>query len=747
LSIGARFGPHLAALIIYTALTLVASYPLPLHLATHFGAVPGELGQDVWQHAWNVWWVREAVVERFTNPYTTDMLFYPQGASLALHSLNLPLGLIGIPFLPLLGLVATYNLLTMLTMVLAGYTTFLLARWVVRYNADDTNDTAADAAADAAAVVAGAIVFCSPQRLIEWRGAQLATLADYGVPLTILAVLWMLDQPTWRRSAVVAGAILITGLSKWYHVFHLIPVLGILFVWWAINHRHTLQQALSRTLSRETFRAAVWPIARPWLQMAVASGIAVAPFLLPAIADALTIPYEPPVMTFNADPDLFFPDHFGGIWQTVPIDWWEPRTFGYLPFLFVILGMVVASRRIALWAVIGGICFLLSLGTQRFSIGGVMVPMPYTFFDALPVVGMLRSPYRINSVTTLMMALIAAWGVAWFLSRLSRLSRAKAGRGAGQSAWVIAIGITLLLAAETVRLPFPLDDASLSPFYRKIGGKAGAWSVLEFPFNRVDRDRLEMYAQTTHEHFILTGKTSRDVKRLPYEGAMPIRHAEEGSIQPDILTMSDGERDRLLRALRVRYLIVHPDTKHPAKAQQKMDRQISVAGETLSPLTRVYSDTKLQAYELDRVATWLEGPGAVEHEKVPLFLALDERWNPREPDGEALARWLPQEGAGVWAYAQQPRRAALTIALYSFGEGRPLEVWLNGELAQRLPIADGHRVRRYYTSPLPLRAGANLIELRSPMGGISPKTRGLGEDTRPLSFCIYQIDLVDIHEP
>ncbi|NJN67778.1 MAG: Fe(2+)-trafficking protein [Chloroflexaceae bacterium] len=203
--------PHLAALVVYSALAGFATWPLLPHLSTHFPAIPGELSQDVWQHAWNLWWVQQALLVEHTNPYHTTALFYPQGASLYLHSLNLPLGLMGIPLLALFGIVITYNLLTLLVLVLSSYSTFLLA-WRISGHAP-------------ASVVAGAIVLCSPQRLMELRGAQLATLSDYGVPLAVLAVLVALQHRTWRMAALAAGALLLTGLSKWYHLFHALLVL------------------------------------------------------------------------------------------------------------------------------------------------------------------------------------------------------------------------------------------------------------------------------------------------------------------------------------------------------------------------------------------------------------------------------------------------------------------------------------------------------------------------------------------
>ena len=68
---------HLIVLLGYAVLTFVLTLPIGLRLSTQ---VPG--GGDAWQHVWNLWWVKEALLTYQTNPYHTDLLFYPEGANL-----------------------------------------------------------------------------------------------------------------------------------------------------------------------------------------------------------------------------------------------------------------------------------------------------------------------------------------------------------------------------------------------------------------------------------------------------------------------------------------------------------------------------------------------------------------------------------------------------------------------------------------------------------------------------------------
>ncbi|HUW10410.1 MAG TPA: hypothetical protein VM537_11830, partial [Anaerolineae bacterium] len=56
---------HLSVLGAYLALGLILTYPLVLSFSTH---VPGD-GIDDPALAWNLWWVKSALVDRLSNPF------------------------------------------------------------------------------------------------------------------------------------------------------------------------------------------------------------------------------------------------------------------------------------------------------------------------------------------------------------------------------------------------------------------------------------------------------------------------------------------------------------------------------------------------------------------------------------------------------------------------------------------------------------------------------------------------------
>src|SRR4051812_44015102 len=88
----------------YGVLTAVATYPLILRART---SVP--LGGDIWMYLWNIWWVKRAVVDLHVSPFFTRDLYFPYGANLYFHTLNLLPNVLAIPVAIAFGLPSAYN--------------------------------------------------------------------------------------------------------------------------------------------------------------------------------------------------------------------------------------------------------------------------------------------------------------------------------------------------------------------------------------------------------------------------------------------------------------------------------------------------------------------------------------------------------------------------------------------------------------------------------------------------------------
>src|SRR5262245_55795463 len=69
---------HHLILGLYTLLTLVLTWPLVSHFATH---VPGvaQWAFDESTFLWNIWYLKQSVVDQLTSPLHTELIWYPLG--------------------------------------------------------------------------------------------------------------------------------------------------------------------------------------------------------------------------------------------------------------------------------------------------------------------------------------------------------------------------------------------------------------------------------------------------------------------------------------------------------------------------------------------------------------------------------------------------------------------------------------------------------------------------------------------
>src|SRR4029079_18923840 len=74
-----------------------------------------------------LWWFATALLHG-TNPFHTNLLFYPWGADLYLHSLMPFNGLLALPVQVSAGPVAAYNFAILASLVLSALGAYLLAR-------------------------------------------------------------------------------------------------------------------------------------------------------------------------------------------------------------------------------------------------------------------------------------------------------------------------------------------------------------------------------------------------------------------------------------------------------------------------------------------------------------------------------------------------------------------------------------------------------------------------------------------
>jgi len=460
--------------LLYCLLAIFFTYPLIFHLFTHMQGAG-----DGFYFMWTLWWFPYSIMTG-QNPLINNTIFHPAPEVRLIWGTAVN----EIPAMvmePLLGPVATYNLLILFSISFAGYTAFLLVRSL-------TGNTKA-------AFVSGFIYGFSPFHFVNaFKGLLNITAWQY-MPLCALAGLRLVKSPNLRNSLFFGLTLSLVAQSDGYifcNFFALfIPVLIV----------HALLKK-GRGLV-------------PWLMASFAVFIPLSlPFLLSYVtmarisSHAVMASYDMGIYSQHLL-RYFIPYKFHPIWGRF-FSWFYPDPFfeascftGYLPFILAGAALFMKNRETRVfWGVIGISALILSLGPylhvwNLVTIMGYPVPLPYLIFSHIPFFSLLRLPVRFSIL--LILSLSALSGIALKNVRNS----------------FIFIALFLVIAMEYVLLfPYPLTDAKIPRFYSKLKEDSSVRAILELPCGQDDPDYIlntnkYMYYQTFHHKPIVSGHTPR----------------------------------------------------------------------------------------------------------------------------------------------------------------------------------------------------------------------------------------------
>jgi hypothetical protein len=450
-------------------LTFFLTLPLPLELASK---VPG--GGDAWQHIWNLWWVKDALLHG-QNLYHTDLLYYPDGVNLYFHTLVLTAGLIGVP-LQLLGLnlLATYNLILLSSFVLAGYGMFLLCHYLTGYKwASFVGGivfafapyhfahvyghmnlisiqwmpfyvvlllTALDSQSSKLKAQSSKLKVQSPKSKVEYADESHVDSAEATDAVTKARNFgpWTLDSGL--VSSAGAGALLaVNAYTDWTYAAYL-SILTVLVLLWRILRRS------ERAALRE--KGVGWR--QGGLRLLVGFGVfflLVAPILFPMLAEAQlgyaqqdgheTLVYSSDVVLAFTPSELHpiwgegIREYVGNLGPYLPVKNPSERTLflGYTVLALAIFAFWKLKKvgQVRFWAFAALITWILSLGPllqlngeTAFTGFKVSYPLPYLLLFDLPFFSIMRSPSRLTVLTMLALAVLTAYSVAYLLRRLER---------------------------------------------------------------------------------------------------------------------------------------------------------------------------------------------------------------------------------------------------------------------------------------------------------------------------------------
>ncbi len=712
---------HLLALALYAAATLAFTWPLALHLTT---AIPGD-GFDGWQNYWNLWWLKQALVERVTNPLFTDLLYHPTGVSLYFHTLNPFNGVATLPVQLAFGLIPAYNVVVLISWVLGGYGMFLLVRWMIGQRAQGRRDefpsprrrdaeapqekTALRLIGFAAPFAAGLIYTLSPFHMAHLLG-HMQVMSLQWMPFYILALLRSLrlaqaGRP-WLQAALWAGFFLIlTGLCDWYFVLYLFLFTAVAALW------HWLAPP-GRPSVRRLFVALAPPVVAGLL---FALGLSF--WLIPMMVEALQFRFmvrpssdlyilSASVMDFlipNRLHTLFRPESFA--WpgnQIAPV---SERTIaiGYTALALAAAALALRVRKAAFWGVMALFFFALALGPQ-IHLGDITwetIPeaalqgeeltswTPYGVLNQwIPFMRISRSVSRFAVMVQLCVAVLAGLGLWRLLSRMrNRTFRCGVG--------------SLLIAAvlfEYWVAPYPLSPPDTPPWYHDLAADPDPRAVLNLPMN-YDRPGYLLY-QTVHNKPLTVAYISRDDPRTLTERTPVLQHFRH--LGPDIIEVDPAAvAQTVFTDLEIGAVVLDRYKMPGGKERAYTEALAAAIFEGQAP---VYEDERITAYKVSPAIhptpylmlgalDW----GALQEEGALRFRTL------QGPRAEIIVQHPPSAGVVTLRYRS---RATTTLAVVVAGDATMLAADTGTAGEVRVDLAEALRIalaRGLPTHPLTLR--------------------------------------------
>ena len=204
--------PGALVLASYVVISALQAWPLPLHLTTHLtGSPDGDAGVYIW----NTWVFRHELGIGHWLPFSTETVLPLNGPTdLSLHNYTVFADLVALPLQPLFGTVATFNLIYLLNVTLAGLGMYCLARRLTGRTAESW--------------LAGLLFMCSP--FVATRGAgHYSLVAAAPLPFFVCAFERWWTHRRLRDAALIGLTVAwAAGCDPYYAVYCLMLALAML---------------------------------------------------------------------------------------------------------------------------------------------------------------------------------------------------------------------------------------------------------------------------------------------------------------------------------------------------------------------------------------------------------------------------------------------------------------------------------------------------------------------------------------
>ncbi|HET7375597.1 MAG TPA: hypothetical protein VFK30_02750 [Anaerolineae bacterium] len=493
---------------------------------------------------WNLWWVRHATFDLHISPLYTNYIVYPFTSPLAGHTLALLWGLISAPFQIGLGLITTYNLIIVVSFVLAALCMYLFVKRHVERRG--------------VALVGGLIFAFTPAMLHRASVGHLDKLSIFWLPLVLLVWDKVIESRRWTWAMTLGIALWFSWLTDFQQTMWALLLLVPYITYTLISlQRRRDAEDNKKSLASVSLRLII-----------ITSAAFIIPSLfapLPQLIEANRLNYPPARVEDTAAfafplQNFFNPGENGDF------------SIGVLLPLGTVLSVLFIrrDRKRWLWLLIGAGCFILALGPY-IVIGSTRVPLPYAIVHVL-LGNQYRTPMRFATpgvfAWTMLLVLTLDRFFVWLQLHLTP-----------QALSFTRTSIPIILAALYIfdyhlLQPFPITQMPDYSIYHTLASMPGNFAVLELPigvrtgFAVVGRGEYLQYYEPIHQHPIPSGYLSRLPTEItdtfyfdPLIGALTLSH----SLPPQ--AQVDAALNQLIESWHIGYVILHRDLLEPGRVK------------------------------------------------------------------------------------------------------------------------------------------------------------------------------------
>lgn len=711
---------------VYTVLVTIIAWPLWPRLNSQ---IIGPQAKDNFYEAWSLWWFKQALFSG-QDPGHTHMVFalLPRVQMFLDHVID---NILSIPVQIVAGPLVAYNLMVLLSFVLAGAFTYLLASWFV--------------SSWLARFTAGFLFTFSTYHFAQSMG-HLGLLTIEFIPLAAWAMFVFFHCPRQSTAILVGLSMALVVLSEVYFLPYFVLPFVLLFVAGkALTAREWFFQKHNLVLSAQAI-AVCLVLSLPYLLT----------YLFPDPDMRATVLFLGQQDTERLSSDLlgFFLPHpanpiFGA--RTLPVYINMAKTFNsvepttpfaggetsYLGFVTIILGSaaflfrVNRGRRTVFWLVVSLIAMILALGPTLFiDSHRVFSYMPYRWLYGTSLMTGFRAPSRLSVVAVLGLSVLAAFTVeqVWCL----------VGKKAVRRGAVVVLAGTLLCAsyAESALISWtiPTVNAATPGLYTRLAAMHTPGLLLDLPIVPTGGYQYYQYFQVVHHKPLLegfgpriSGRELASIANIPFLAQFDVQHpGGPSSMSSSVDPVHSFES--MLQNINVAYVVLH-----------NISRPGIVDLDTLSPqryqTMRTYLLTNLGAPMYDNAQNGLTAwviplPSSV---RAPVSIGRGSGWRLGVEGDNQTIEWMGGNRASVRLTASRSVSGSLLIRIESFSS-RPQNV----EILARHHVLLHLRFARPY-SPQTIRiTGIHLPAGSSTLTFVSDQKCVRGE-TSCLNFGLQQV--------